>query len=90
MYFLVRVILCVSVPIGRATLKFDPHFVQGFILSVSALLNALSRPYNKTYMNVVDSSYLVIAHKYIVLLDSVYGCLATDTDRHYCIFFDGS
>ena len=55
-YLLVGIIVYFSVVINRFTLKFNPSFVPGFVFSVTALLIALSRPYN---INIVDSIFLL-------------------------------
>ena len=55
-YLLFGIIVYFSVVINRFTLKFDPSFVRGFVFSVTALLIALSRPYN---INIVDSIFLL-------------------------------
>ena len=95
MYFLLRVILCLSGPICRATLKVDSHFVQ--ILSVAALLIALSRPYNKTYMNIVDSILLLHTTTLRYLIESsvtlqakshYFLPLIQTGTIYYCIVFD--
>ena len=58
-YLLFGIIVYFSGVINRLTLKFDPTFVRGFVFSVTALLIALSRPYKKTYINIVDSIFLL-------------------------------
>ena len=58
-YFLLRVIIYSAEAMTRATFNFDSPLVQGFILSVTALLIAISRPYKKTYMNITDSILLL-------------------------------
>ena len=57
-YFLLRIIIYLSEHISRATFKQDKYLTCGFVFSVTALLIALSRPYKKTYMNLVDSILL--------------------------------
>ena len=59
-YFLLRIIIYFAEIISRATLKQDKYLTCGFIFSVTALLVALSRPYKKTYMNIVDT--LLLSH----------------------------
>ena len=58
-YLLFGIVVYFSGVINRLTLKFDPNFVRGFVFSVTALLIALSRPYKKTYINIVDSIFLL-------------------------------
>ena len=59
-YFLLRIIIYSAETLGRITLDLDQHFARGFVFSVAALLIALSRPYKKTYMNIVD--YILLFH----------------------------
>ena len=53
-YFLLRIISYSAESFSRATLNLDPQFARGFVFSVAALIVALSRPYKKNYMNIVD------------------------------------
>jgi hypothetical protein len=53
-YFLLRIIIYSAEAVSRATLDLDPYFAQGFIFSVAALIIALSRPYKRKYMNIMD------------------------------------
>ena len=57
-YFLLRIMIYLSEAISRITLKFDPTLARGFVFSVTALVIALSRPYKKSYMNIMDSILL--------------------------------
>ena len=78
MYFLLRITLCLAGPISRAAfIKVDFNFSQGFILSVVTLLIALSRPYKKTWMNVVDSILLL----YMTTSCYMIGCTVTLHNR---------
>ena len=53
-YFLLRIIIYSAEAFSVVTLKLDPHFVYEFIFSVAALIIALSRPYKRKYMNIMD------------------------------------
>ena len=53
-YFLLRIIIYSAEVFSIVTLKLDPHFVYGFIFSVAALIIALSQPYKRKYMNIMD------------------------------------
>ena len=53
-YFLLRIIIYSTEAFSRATLNLDPHFARGFVFSVAALIIALSRPYKRKYMNIMD------------------------------------
>ena len=57
-YFLLRIMVYFAEAISKITLKLDQHFAQGFVFTIAALLIALSRPYKKTYMNVMDTMLL--------------------------------
>ena len=54
MYFLLRIIVYSIVSLFRIKLGWDHYFTRGFIFSIAALLIALSRPFKKTYMNIID------------------------------------
>ena len=54
-YFLLRLVICLANQINYSTFHFEMWLVCGFVLSVTALLIALCRPYKETIMNVVDS-----------------------------------
>ena len=53
-YFLLRIIIYSAETFSIVTLKLDPYFVYGFIFSVAALIIALSQPYKRKYMNIMD------------------------------------
>lgn len=57
-YLLLRIILYFSGLLSRVILRINEPFIYGFVFSVTALLVALSQPYKKTYMNIVDSILL--------------------------------
>ena len=57
-YFLLWIVICFAGIISKTTLNLDQYLTRGFVFSVTALLIALSCPYKKTYMNVVDSILL--------------------------------
>ena len=57
-YFLLRIIIYFAGIISRATLNLDKYLTRGFVLSAASLLIALSRPYKRPYMNIVDSILL--------------------------------
>ena len=57
-YFLLRIMIYLAEAISRITLEFDPTLARGFVFSVTALVIALSRPYKKSYMNIMDSILL--------------------------------
>ena len=57
-YFLLRIIVYSTTTLSLITLHVDRELIRGFIFSAIALLIALSRPYKKMYMNVVDSILL--------------------------------
>ena len=61
LYFVARLLLFLSNVI--ASLFYisnnDPFFVRGIILTITALLITLCRPYKKTYMNVLDTILLL-------------------------------
>ena len=89
-YFLLRIIIYLAEIISRATLKQDKYLTCGFIFSVTALLIALSRPYKKTYMNIVDTLLLshmatfcyiiastgILNHKFPIFLALMYVMIA--------------
>ena len=58
MYFLLRIMIYSAEAISKITLRLDQHFAQGFVFTIAALLIALSRPYKKSYMNVMDTMLL--------------------------------
>ena len=58
LYFFLRIIVYSAVILSRKTLNLNHQLTRGFIISAAALLIALSHPYKKTYMNVVDSILL--------------------------------
>ena len=58
-YFVLRIIIYSAEAVTRATFNFDSPLVQEFILSVTALLIAISRPYKRTYTNIMDSILLL-------------------------------
>ena len=88
--FLLRIIIYLSESISRATLKQDKYLTCGFIFSVTALLIALSRPYKKTYINIVDTLLLshmatfcyiiastgILNHKFPIFLALIYVMIA--------------
>ena len=53
-YFLLRIMIYSAEAFSRATIKLDPYFVRGFIFSVAALIIALSQPYKRKCMNIMD------------------------------------
>ena len=57
-YFLLRIIVYCTVTLNHTTINLDRQLIRGFIFSATALLIVVSRPYKKTYMNVVDSILL--------------------------------
>ena len=62
-YFFLGVMVFLVETINRSTFKFEIWFVRGFTFTVTALLIALSRPYKKICITIVDSvllSYLAI------------------------------
>ena len=61
LYFVARVLLFLSntIAIVLSVSNNDPFFVRGIILTVTALLIALCRPYKKAYMNVFDTILLL-------------------------------
>ena len=58
-HFLLRIVIFCTSTLTKATFRFDPILVQGFIFSITALLIALGRPYKKMYMNIADSVLLL-------------------------------
>ena len=77
-YFLLRITLYISETISLEILNIHEPFAYGFILSVTALLIALSRPYKKTYcnMNIVDS--ILLSH--IATFCYIWGCVHNTHD----------
>ena len=59
-YFLLRIVAYNVGIFGHATLHLGHQLSRGFMFLAAALLIALSQPYKKTYMNVVDS--LLLSH----------------------------
>ena len=57
-YFLLRIAIYSAETVSRITLNLDQHCAQGFVFLIAALLIALSQPYKKTYMNIIDSILL--------------------------------
>ena len=57
-YFLLSVMILLVQAVNRSTFRFEVWFARGFVFTSSALLMALSRPYKKTYVTVVDSMLL--------------------------------
>jgi O-antigen ligase len=60
LYFAVKILLFLSDVIATM-LKFsiyNPFFIGGIIITITALLIALCRPYKKTYMNALDTTLL--------------------------------
>ena len=57
-YFLLWIVIYFAGIVSKVTLNLDQYLTRAFVFSISALLIALSRPYKKTYMNVVDSILL--------------------------------
>ena len=61
LYFIVRPLIFISGSISDMTISpDDPYLSRSVLFLVASLLIALCRPYNKTYMNVLDS--LLLAH----------------------------
>jgi hypothetical protein len=58
-YFLLRILIYTAAEISMITLKFNQLLVQGFVFSITALLIALSRPYKRTAMTIIDSVLLL-------------------------------
>ena len=58
LYFLLRIVACFTELINRNTIDVYTWFARGLLFSVATLLIALSRPYKKTYMNIMDSVLL--------------------------------
>ena len=61
LYFVARLLLFLSNVIASvfSISNNDPFFVRGIILTITALLITLCRPYKKTYMNVLDTILLL-------------------------------
>ena len=59
-YFLLRIIVYSAEAFSRAIIKLDPDFARGFVFSVAALIIALSRPYKRKHMNIMD--YILLFH----------------------------
>ena len=61
LYFVARLLLFLSNMISDVLniSNNDPFFVRGIIITVTALLIVLCRPYKKTYMNVLDTILLL-------------------------------
>ena len=61
LYFVARVLLFLSNIIATVlnVSNNDPFFVRGIILTITALLIALCRPYKETCMNVLDTILLL-------------------------------
>ena len=57
-YFLLRIIVYSTAIFNFTTLNVDRELFRGLIFLAIALLIALSQPYKKTYMNIVDSILL--------------------------------
>ena len=58
-YFLLRMIIYYAVIlISRRIFNLDYQLTRGLVFSAAILLIALSRPYKKTYMNIMDSILL--------------------------------
>ena len=57
-YFLLKIIIYSAEILSRITLNLDQHFAREFVFIIAALLITLSRPYKKTYMNVMDTILL--------------------------------
>ncbi len=57
-YFLLRIMVYFAAEISGRTFKIHPPVVQGHVFLVGSLLIALSCPYKKTYVNMVDSILL--------------------------------
>ena len=53
-YFLLRMTIYSAEAFSVVTLKLHPNFVHRFIFSVAALVTALSRPYKRKCMNIMD------------------------------------
>ena len=54
LYFLLRIMVYSAEAFSRATINVDPHFARGFVFSVAALIIALSQPYKRKCMNIMD------------------------------------
>ena len=78
-YFLLRITLYISETVSWEIFNIHAPFAYGFVLSVTALLIALSRPYKKTYINVVDS--ILLSH--IATFCYIWGCVRNTPDRSH-------
>ena len=61
LYFAARILLFLSntISIVFNISNNNPFFIRGIIITITALLIALCRPYKKTYMNVLDTILLL-------------------------------
>ena len=74
-YFLLRIMIySVETFTGtRATLDLDSQFARGFVFSVVALIIALSRPYKRKYMNIMDCILLFHMATFFYMMASSTG-----------------
>ena len=70
-HFLLRIVIYCTPTLTRATFKFDPILVQGFIFSITALFIALGQPYKKMYMNIADSMLLLHMATLFYIMESM-------------------
>ena len=72
-YFLLRIIIYSAEAFSRATLDLDPQFIRGFVFSVAALIIALSQPYKRKYINIMDCILLfhIATFFYIILASTI-------------------
>ena len=69
-YFLLRIIIYFNETISKRILNFNPHFAQGFIISFSALIFVLSRPYKWAYMNTINCILLFHTATFFHVIES--------------------
>ena len=74
-YFLLRIIIYMAETFtgSQAMIDLDPQFARGFFFSVAALIIALSRPYKRKYMNIMDCILLFHMATFCYMIASTTG-----------------
>ena len=74
LHLVLRVMIIVPVFLLRSIFRLEVWFLRGTILSITALLVALCRPYKKMYTNVLDAILLFYLATICYLLSSNQDC----------------
>ena len=74
LHLVLRIMIIVPVLLLRSIFHLEVWFLRGMILSITALLVALCRPYKKMYTNILDAVLLFYLATFCHLLSSNQDC----------------